>query len=460
MAMMAPALDMMRRGLLVDMNERAKYIKELEELIARLEKNFHKLTVAICGLEINPRSPGRDGQVGKLFYDYMGLNVVWTNKQGKRVASMDRKTLEKLRLYYDAKLLVNYILRIRELGKMLGVMRSQVDPDNRMRTSYNVSGTETARWSSSSNAWGRGTNFQNITERARRVFVSPRRRKMAYIDMEQAESRLVAARCRALTGKRNYWDACHSGDLHTHTCRLIWKDLEWIGDKKADRAIAEDKFYRHFSRRDVSKRCGHGSNYDGTAKGIADVVGIDRDLVQGFQISYFDEFPEIKEWHEWVPKQLAEKGHIITALGRKRNFWGRHRDHETIKEAIAFEPQSVVAEVLNLGMWKVWKYGRGLVSLLAQVHDAILVEYDEDREDEALQFCLDQFRSIHIPFGDFSLTIPPNVEGTGYNWGKTVFDRKTGEILDNPDGLQPHKPGQIRSRINYPPESIMDRVIV
>ena len=52
---------------------------------------------------------------------------------------------------------------------MLGVLRTPLDPDGRMRCSYNVSGTENWRWSSSKNVYGRGTNLQNITASMRRM---------------------------------------------------------------------------------------------------------------------------------------------------------------------------------------------------------------------------------------------------------------------------------------------------
>jgi hypothetical protein len=41
-------------------------------------------------------------------------------------------------------------------------VKAPLDPGDRMRCMFNVSGTETFRWSSSKNAFGRGTNLQNI----------------------------------------------------------------------------------------------------------------------------------------------------------------------------------------------------------------------------------------------------------------------------------------------------------
>ena len=43
-------------------------------------------------------------------------------------------------------------------------LSAALDPDDRMRSSYNVAGTDTLRWSSSTNVFGRGANLQNIAK--------------------------------------------------------------------------------------------------------------------------------------------------------------------------------------------------------------------------------------------------------------------------------------------------------
>jgi DNA polymerase I-like protein with 3'-5' exonuclease and polymerase domains len=67
-------------------------------------------------------------------------------------------------------------------------------------------------------------------------------------------------------------------------------------------------------------------------------------------------------------------------MGRRRQFYGRTGDEATIREAVAFEPQSAVADTLNQAMLRLWKvspvYG---IQLLAQIHDAILLQLPDDK---------------------------------------------------------------------------------
>jgi DNA polymerase I-like protein with 3'-5' exonuclease and polymerase domains len=54
-----------------------------------------------------------------------------------------------------------------ELQRSIGVfyntfIGAELEMDGRMKCSFNTAGTETFRWSSSTNAFWRGTNLQNI----------------------------------------------------------------------------------------------------------------------------------------------------------------------------------------------------------------------------------------------------------------------------------------------------------
>jgi DNA polymerase I-like protein with 3'-5' exonuclease and polymerase domains len=121
----------------------------------------------------------------------------------------------------------SHILALRDIAKKIGVLKTSIDPDGRMRTSYNIAGTTTGRFSSSLSDFGTGGNLQNLEERLRRPFVADPGMKFAYIDLEQAESRLVGAIEWNLFGDGRYLDACESGDLHTSVCRLAWTELPW-----------------------------------------------------------------------------------------------------------------------------------------------------------------------------------------------------------------------------------------
>ena len=158
---------------------------------------------------------------------------------------------------------VSLILTLRDLDKQLMILRTPLEPNGRMTCSYNVAGPETGRWSSSKNAYGRGTNLQNVTNTMRRMFCADDGWYLVSPDLEQAESYITAGCVWMATGDRTYLDAIKSGDLHTRVCMMAWPELGWQGtDPKHpfNRAIADRRYpdLGGLTYRDVAKRIGHG----------------------------------------------------------------------------------------------------------------------------------------------------------------------------------------------------------
>lgn len=429
--MQAPAMDMMLRGWRVDPYERSNGIKLLESQRSRLEWVLNCYAHAVWGKNLNANS---SHQLKEFFYKVMKLPEQFKNEKGVKKVSTNREALENLSGYFLALPIINCILAIREVVKKLSVLRSEVDPDSRMRTSYNVAGTETGRWSSSSNSTGGGTNLQNITEELRKMFISDEGYKLAYVDLEQAESRVVGLLVLATIGDPGYLDACESGDLHTTVARLVWPSLGWTGDKKKDKEIAEQPFYRHFSYRDMAKRGGHGTNYYGTPRTMSKHLKVTERVMADFQCAYFTAFPGIPKWHRWVAHQLGVHQEITTPLGRRRIFFGRPGDDATLREAIAFCPQSVVGDLLNVALWRVWKF-LPEVQLLGQIHDAIVFQYPEDREVELMSRALELTR-VPVTLGNRTLIIPSEAK-VGWNWASQ--DKKPFTPENNPNGLKKWK---------------------
>lgn len=445
-AMQAPALEMMLRGLKVDLYERDKAAAEAESKLGKIYHVLGLFSEAVCGGIVNPNSPQ---QLKWFFYEVMQLPVQYKydQKSGKSKPTTERKALEKLTAYIYARPVINAILAIRDMSKLLQVLKKGIDSDARVRTSYNIGGTETGRWSSSSNAFGSGDNLQNWTDWVRRICVADHGFKFAYIDLEQAESRAVAY----IANDPAYIAACESGDLHTYTCKLVWPGLPWSGDVKADRAIADRIFYRHFSHRDMSKRGGHGTNYRGKAPTMAKHLNVPTAVIENFQIAYFKVFKRIPIWHSDVAIRIQTTSFITTALGRRRGFFDRLDDDGTLRAAIAFEPQSIVGDILNLGLWKLWKLMGREIQLLAQIHDAVLFQYPERLEASILpraSKCLE----VHAPVNGKVMVIPRDIS-VGWNWAK--FDKKN--PLENPDGLRSWSGTDTRTRT--PKVALLDQLI-
>lgn len=423
-ALQAPVLDMMQRGFKIDTYERSKGIQQLEAEILRLTTMLNRFSNAVWDAPLNANSPK---MLIDFFYKHMQIPEIWVSKKGERKLSMDREALEKLDNYFHARPLVATILAIRDATKQLSVLRTEVDSDGRMRTSYNVAGTETGRFSSSTNAFGTGTNLQNITASLRKMFISDPGYKICGIDLEQAESREVGWLSGTICGDWAYLDACYSGDLHTLVARTAWPELEWTDDPKRDRAIADTPFYRHLTYRDMAKKLGHGSNYRGLPPTMARHAKLPVAVAEQFQRRYFERFAGIPKWHRWVAQQLQTTNRLITPLGRERTFFGRANDDTTLREAIAFSPQSSTGDRLNLILWRIWKH-MPQVQLLAQVHDALYFQYPEHLDETAIiSEALSHFDLEFTHESGHKLIVPGEAK-VGWNWGN--FDPET-----NPDGL-------------------------
>lgn len=460
LSLQGPILDMMTRGIRVDLHERDRLVTELSLQLADLENATNELIVEGIGAPaINPHSTQ---QVQRLLYDVMGIPPVRKRTPNGMVATADRKALEKLRDNYWAEPIVNHILACRDLKKQIGTLQTRVDPDGRMRTSYNIGGTDTGRLSSYASCFGSGTNLQNIAPRIRKVFVADPGKKLAYIDLEQAESRAVGAIIWNLFQDPTYLDFCESGDLHTGVAMMTFHELPWFDQRpvleqlrdpaaaKHNKEIAKRPYYRDFSYRDQTKRLGHGTNYRGKPPHMSQILRVPLPMIQEFQHAYFRAFPGIPRWHAWVAAKLIRDGWITTFMGRRRAFFGRRWEDETVRSAVAYEPQSSVADYLNTGLRNLWRAQLPTLELMLQVHDAVAFQYDEEREDELIPQ-VKKILQIEVPLLHNRSLIIPTEAFVGWNWAYASENK----VLVNPDGLVEYKGHDGRKRST--PISILDR---
>jgi DNA polymerase-1 len=444
-ALQAPVLEMKVRGILVDLEKRDEVLKAYEAQSAAISRSLDQILTEGIGLPcFNWRSPL---QLKRLFYEILALPPIKKrNAKGIYAPTVNRDALEQLDSYFFAQPIVSHLLRLRDIGKKISVLKTEIDPDGRMRTSYNIAGTTTGRFSSSLSEFGTGTNLQNIEEMLRSVFIADPGMKFAYIDLEQAESRLVGAIEWNLLGDGRYLDACESGDLHTTVCRLAWTGLDWTGSLAEDRLVAERPFYRQHSYRHMAKVLGHGTNYNGKPFTMSKHTKLDAKLIADFQARYFAAFPH-QRWHAAVASRLISEGHLTTLTGRRRWFFGRRNDDTTLREAIAYDPQGSVGDILNRGMLQVWRLN--ICQLLLQIHDAILIQYPEKMEQSVLPQVLE---AIKVPINLIQgrrLLIPAEAK-VGWNWSKVAEN--------NPDGLKTYKGGDDRKRQREAP-SKLDRIL-
>ena len=429
-ALQGPTLEMKLRGIRIDLAKRDQVVEEFVLKIDHLQANLQRIVGEAFGLwDFNPNSPQ---DVMELFYDKIGIPVI--RKRGK--PTVNRDALERMEAYLLARPLVAHIKSMRDLAKKCSMLKTEIDADGRIRTSYNIGGTTTGRLSSSFSEFGTGTNLQNIEESLRSIFIADRGMKLGYFDAEQGESRAVGAIEWNLFNDGRYLDACESGDLHTSVAKLCWRDIAWTGDIGLDRDLAEEPYYRHYSRRFMCKKIGHGTNYGGQPETISTQAKVPIGMIIDFQPTYFAAFPAHLQWHDWTEHTLRREGMLTSLTGRRRHFFGRRNDADTLRAAIAYDPQGSLADIVNQGMLQVWRERKCI--LLMQIHDAIIVQYPEEMEDDVMprirkslehKVELNNGRSLVIPYGAKS----------GWNWGEYSSA--------NPNGLKSYKGQDQRKRI-------------
>lgn len=447
MATIAPVMEMMLEGLPVSHTERDKAYRSYEKLYHQLEAGWKRLCTEGLGIPadrskrkgrppvpVNIASP-KDVQF--LFHEVLGIPEKRKMKKGAATATTttDRETLEGFRNYFFAEPFVNYILAMRDVGKAMGFLRTQLDPDSKIRCSFNVAGTDTGRLSSSFSDMGTGTNLQNISGKQKNIFRAEPGWVLVDVDLEQGDSRGVGALCWNFFLESHgpefagaYLDACESGDLHTTVCRMAWPKLEWGEDQSGWKKVASQLAYRDKSYRDLAKVLGHGSNYMGQPATMAGHTKTPSPIIQEFQTSYFNAFPCIRAWQQETIRRVQTTSQLTTLWGRRRYFWGDTTKQSVLNAAIAYDPQSTTGEFTNRGMIQLWHIRNRLelpIRFLLQVHDSLVFMVKENRLNETIPQILNYLRVVKRLEGGREFTIPHGCK-VGWNYGSASAENPYG----------------------------------
>jgi DNA polymerase I-like protein with 3'-5' exonuclease and polymerase domains len=348
--------------------------------------------------------------MAELFYREMGMKEIL----GKKTKSVTTDDEALHRIAEREPILKPVTRKISEL-RSLGVFHStfimaRTDDDGRMRTSFNLCGTETYRFSSSQNAFGNGLNFQNIpkggeTEDAgldlpnvRNIFVPDAGLGFFDIDLDSADLRIVSweSDCQWMkeqfaAGKKPY--------------------VEIMKEYYKDPTMSKNSHPREYA---MFKSLCHGTNYLGTAQGIAPRIGLLVKETEQVQDWYFGLCPEIPRWQNRIKEQVTKRRFVSNAFGYKMNFFDRIEGN-IFNQAVAWIPQSTVGCLINRA-WVNIKREIPEVRILLQVHDSLAGTFPLDRKEEMLRRIVGQSQVV-IPYAD-PLIIPVGVVSSEKSWGE------------------------------------------
>lgn len=390
-------------GVLIDQDVRKKLRDDKEIVLAQIKKDIDELT----GKDLNPNS---HVQVKQLLYEDMKFPKIYIKKK----LSVNEEALRALEKRYPNEPVLEKIVSYRKTKTLISTfLKSKLDERGRMKTSYNASGTESGRISSSKTLWGTGMNLQNIpvgkargVENIRNIFIAGDNKIFVKGDLSQAETRVVAEILHRL-GDTTLSDkyAVSGFDIHA-----------WMASQISREGV---KFAAGRSR-SVGKLSNHSGNYMAgprvlMARALKDgIEGIDFQVAQSVLRARHKAIPGLKIWWKDVEKKIRQTRTITTCLGRRRIFFGR-MDETTLRDAVAFEPQSTVADVCNTIFRRLYDTFRGTQSnVLLQVHDEVVVECRESEVHEVVN----QIRKAAIVplfINKKPLLIPIDIS-VGKNW--------------------------------------------
>jgi len=401
----APVLETMNRGLRRDTQRRAAYAAYVEKEIAARNEWFQE----VLGFPLNPRS---FPQMEDLFSRQLAQKIPISRKT--HAPSYDDESLRKIAAREPLlKPLVRKIAEFRSLNVFLSTfINAEEDTDGRVRCSFNIAGTETYRFSSSKNAFGSGLNLQNIPKggeeeavgeevplelpNVRQLFIPDPGMTFFDIDLDSADLRIVA------------WEA------GVPEMKAMIKEGKKIYVEVMKEYYHDPSLTKKSPQYGTFKSFCHGSNYLGSAKGLAQRLGLSVHEVEILQKWYFGKFPEIQKWHERIKESVIRRRMVENIFGYRTYFFDRI-EGTIFNQAVAWIPQSTVACIINRGYRRIYDELKE-VQVLLQVHDSLAGQFPTERKDYYKQKTVEAC-TVTLPYPDDPTFVPVGLVTSELSWG-------------------------------------------
>ena len=389
--------DMEAEGIALDKNALNELAIGLQKDIAVVESEIQKM----AGTPFNVSSPK---QVGDVLFEILKIvDKPKKTKTGQYATGED--VLAKLVGKHE---IVGKILDYRELVKLkntyVDTLPLLINPaTGRIHTSYNQVVAVTGRLSSDN------PNLQNIpirTERGREIRKAFTPRNENYIllsaDYSQVELRIIAELSKA-EGMIEAFKLGH--DIHKATAAKVYNvSLEEVTS----------------DMRRNAKMVNFGIIYGISAFGLSERLNIPRKEAAGIIESYFQKYPQIKEYMDKSIEVAREKGYVETIMGRRRYLRDINSSNHTVRgfaerNAINAPIQGSAADMIKIAMINIHREltAKQLkTKMLLQVHDELVFDVFRD-ELEIVKPIIQHHMANALP----GLTVPIEIEmGVGINW--------------------------------------------
>lgn len=387
--------NMEKDGFRIDVADLTAFGDWLDEQIQETESEIYKQ--AGCRLNINsPR------QLGVVLFERLGLPVRRKTKTGY---STNVDTLRPLIPYHP---IISSILTYRALTKLKSTyvegLLKLVQPDGRIHSTFDQTGTATGRLSSSE------PNLQNIPVRQdpgvqlRRMFIAKDGCMLVDADYSQIELRILAH----IANDQTMLKAFENGeDIHTTTASRVF-------DVPPEAVTAQ--------QRTRAKAVNFGIVYGISDFALAEDIGTTRSEAHALIEKYFAEYAGIRQYMDEVVKTARENGYVETLDHRRRylpDLRSTKFNVRTAAERIALNTpiQGTAADIIKRAMVRVFQRLRDeqlSARLILQVHDELIVEAPAHEAARAAQILSEEMENAV----QLRVRLPAK-SAVGFRWADT-----------------------------------------
>ena len=362
-------------GIKVDIKRLYELSNEFQTYIDKLSKEIYE----IAGEEFNIASPK---QLSNILFDKLQLNH---GKKSSKTGhfSTGIEVLEELA--GQGSEICQKILSWRHYSKLKNtytdVLPKMVDENSRIHTTYSNTFVITGRLSSSN------PNLQNIPiktddgSKIRSAFVAKEGYKLISADYKQAELRIIA-NLHNVEKLKEFFLA--GKDIHTTTASNVFK----VDEKEVSSSM-----------RSIAKAINFSIIYGTSAYGLAKRTNSSNDDAKKYLYNYFQTYPEIKNYIEYMKDYVKKHNYVKTIFGRKINIdiaSARPIMRGNLERLAINAPiQGTAADIIKKAMIDLDEKLKNYRSkMILQIHDELVLECPENEVEEVSKILKESMENV------------------------------------------------------------------
>ena len=390
------------RGVKVDKEFLSILSKKFEKKISLIEDKIYKISKKKFNIASTK-------QLGEIMYENLKIASLKKTKKGSFATSAP--VLEDLA--FKGNQFPKLILEWRQISKLKNTysdsLQEHINPKTkRVHTSFLLAATTTGRLASSD------PNLQNIPIKTedgkdiRKSFISEKENILISADYNQIEMRILADLADVKELKKAF---NNQQDIHSLTASQVFN-------------VNIDEVNSDMRRK--AKAINFGIIYGISQYGLAKQIMVSNIEAAEFLNSYFNKFPEIKDYMNETIKFCRKSGYVNNIFGRRSHITGINDKNFNIRNfqeraAINAPIQGSAAEIMRLAMVRIFKKMQEIkddkCKMLLQIHDELIFEVPKEREKKFTSLIKQEMTSVKdSDLHSFSTPLTVDVN-SGDNWG-------------------------------------------